>query len=112
MHDGDADRLAALLSEDAVLLAPNVLPKTGAELRRWLADFLQRVQVDWLSFVHEETGVRADLAYHVYSYTWRLTPTGPGEPTVASGKGLHILRRGADGTWRIAREIWNANPPA
>lgn len=111
MRDGGSDRLAALLSEDAVLLAPNVLPKAGAELRRWLGDFLRRFQVQWLSFVHEETAVSGDLGYHVYSYTWRVTPRGAGEPTVTSGKGLHILRRSADGTWRIAREIWNANPP-
>jgi ketosteroid isomerase-like protein len=112
MRDGESDRFAALLSEDAVLLAPNVLPKAGAELRRWLRDFLQRFQVEWLSFAHEETAVSGDLAYHIYSYRWRVTPKSPGEPTLVSGKGLHILRRGADGTWRIAREIWNANPPA
>jgi ketosteroid isomerase-like protein len=112
MGAGDIDQYVALLTDDAILLAPNTLPKAGAELRQWLGEFLQRVRVEWLSFVHDEVGVHGDLGYHVYRYTWRTTPKGSGEPTVSSGKGLHIVRRGADGAWRIAREIWNANPAA
>jgi ketosteroid isomerase-like protein len=110
MGAGDLGQYVALLTDDAVLLAPNTPPKAGAELRQWLGEFLQRVRVEWLSFVHDEVAVSGDLGYHVYSYTWRTSPKGGGEPTVSSGKGLHIVRRGADGAWRIAREIWNANP--
>jgi ketosteroid isomerase-like protein len=110
MRDGSVDHFVALLTDDGVLMPPNETPKAGAELRQWLGDFLQRFRVAWLSLVHDETVVSGDLAYHAYTYTWRVTPKGPGEPAVASGKGLHILRRDAHGTWRIAREIWNATP--
>ena len=110
MRVGDIDQYVALLTDDAVLFPPNVLPKAGVELRQWLGEFLQRVRVEWLSFVHDEVGVSGDLGYHVYSYTWRTIPKGRGDATIGSGKGVHIVRRDATGAWRIAREIWNGNP--
>jgi ketosteroid isomerase-like protein len=112
MRDGSIDDFMALLTADAVLLPPDLLPKTGAELRGWLGAFLDRFGIEWLSLVDDETVVDGTLAYHVYSYTWRATPRDGGAPREASGKGLHILRRGEDGRWRIAREIWNPNPAA
>jgi len=60
--------------------------------------------------IHNELEVAGNLAYHTYVYTWRVTPRASGEAKVSSGKGLHILRCQADGSWRIAREIWNAMP--
>jgi ketosteroid isomerase-like protein len=110
MRDGRSDACLAQYTDDAILLPPNLLPKTGAELRDWMSDFLRRFRVEWLSFNHDEMTVGRDLAYHRYSYTWRVTPRDGGASTVASGKGLQILRRARDGSWRIAREIWNANP--
>jgi ketosteroid isomerase-like protein len=57
-----------------------------------------------------ELEAAGDLAYHTYVYTWLTTPRAGGEAKVSSGKGLHILRRQADGPWKIAREIWNDLP--
>ena len=105
----DIGRYLALLTEDAVFLPPGAT-KEGADLRRWLAEFLRDWRVDWLDYTHDETAVEGDLSYHRFSYSWRLTSKTSGEKYVDHGKGLHVLRRGADGGWRIAREIWNARP--
>jgi ketosteroid isomerase-like protein len=107
---GDAGRYFAALTDDAVFLPPNTTAKTGAELRSWLGAFVNDFRVDWLSFVSSEVEVFGDAAYHAYSYRWRVTPITGGEATVSSGKGVHILRRQADGSWKIAREIWNSSP--
>jgi ketosteroid isomerase-like protein len=104
-----ADYLA-VLTDDAVFMPPNSLSKSGEELRTWLSSFVQGFQVEWLSFATTDLEVVQDLAYHTFTYTWRVTPHAGGEGKVSSGKGLHVLRRQADGPWKIAREIWNSVP--
>lgn len=108
--DGDAERYFSALSDRAVFLAPNQPLRAGNELRTWLREFLQAVSIEWLRFEHIDTEIVSDLAYHTYTYSWRATPRDGGAPTLASGKGLHILRREKDGFWRITREIWNVSP--
>ncbi len=107
---GDTGEYFAALADDAQFMPPNSVAKGGAELRTWLAEFVCDFRVEWLAFsTTEVTGV-ADLAYHAFTYTWRVTPRVGGEGKVSSGKGIHILRLQADGSWRIAREIWNGIP--
>jgi ketosteroid isomerase-like protein len=107
---GDVRRYHAALTDDAIFLPPNTPAKTGAELRSWLGAFVEGFRVEWLSFVSSEVEVLGDVAYHTYEYRWRVMPVAGGETTVGSGKGLHILRKQADGSWKIAREIWNSSP--
>ena len=59
---------------------------------------------------HDETEAVGDLAFHRFSYSWRLEPKSGGQLQVSHGKGLHILRRYGDGNWKIAREAWNDRP--
>jgi len=41
------------------------------------------------------------------------TLTGPdGKPMTIGGRGVTVWRRGADGQWRRAVDIWNEPPPA
>ncbi len=107
---GDAAAYFATLTEDAVFMAPNVEAKTGPALHQFLDDFLRSVTVKWLSFDHLETVAVGDLAFHVFKCSWRTTPQAGGPSAVVHFKGLHVLCRGADGRWRIRREIWNASP--
>jgi ketosteroid isomerase-like protein len=107
---GDAELYFSALAGDALFLPPNTTAKTGAELRSWLKEFIDGFRVEWLRFESSELQVSGEIAYHIYAYRWRVTPVAGGEPTVASGKGLHILRRQPDGSWKIARELWNSTP--
>jgi len=107
---GDVEAYFAILAHDAVFMAPNQPSRSGEDLRGWLREFLEGFTVEWLSFEHVDTEIDGDLAYHTYAYTWRVTPRAGGEPTVSSGKGLHVLRRQSDGAWEVLREIWNATP--
>jgi ketosteroid isomerase-like protein len=108
--DDDIERYLALLTEDALFLPPGLPSMEGDALRDWLREFLEEWRVEWLGFRHDETEVCGDLAFHRYSYSWRLEPKTGGQLQVAHGKGLHVLRRSADGGWKIAREIWNGRP--
>jgi len=107
---GDVETYHALLTDDAVFMPPNSPAKTGEELRHWLRDFLECFTVEWMEFIHGNIEVTGDLAFHEYTYKWRVTPKEGGKTNVSGGKGIHIVRRQRDGSWKIAREIWNANP--
>ena len=108
---GDIKAYLALLTEDAIFMPPASHAKEGEELREWLRDCLERFTVEYLEFVHLDTMTMGSLGYHSFTYRWRVTPKAGGDPVVAHGKGLHILRRQLDGFWKIAREIWNGSPP-
>jgi ketosteroid isomerase-like protein len=107
---GDAAGYLAVLSSDAVFMPPGSVSKSGGELRTWLAEFVRDWRIEWLNFASTEVAAVGDLAYHTYAYTWRATPRSGGDGRMSSGKGLHVLRRQRDGSWRIAREIWNSVP--
>ena len=106
----DFEEYDAILADDAVFMPPNGHPRSGAELRTWLRQFLEGFAVEWLSFQHGDVAVDGRHGYHSYEYEWRVTPRVGGEAIVSCGKGLHVLRREADGSWRIVREIWNPSP--
>ncbi len=107
---GDLTEYFAVLTDDARFMPPNDVTKCGTELRTWLSDFARDFRVEWLAFRTAEVLAVGTLAYHAFAYTWRVTPRAGGEGKVTSGKGIHILRRQIDGSWRIAREIWNGVP--
>ena len=110
MADGEIDRLVPLLADDALFLPPDMPSIGGAELHAWLGEFLSQWGIEWLGYRHNEIEIGRDLAFHRFSYSWRLEPKSGGQLQVSHGKGLHILRRTADGEWEIARETWNARP--
>jgi ketosteroid isomerase-like protein len=107
---GDFKRYLALLTDDALFMPPSIHAKAGEDLRKWLRDFVDRFTVKYQKWTHDETVVEGDLAYHRFTYAWKVTPKAGGETKAGCGKGMHILRRQPDGGWKIAREIWNAIP--
>ena len=110
IESGDIDRYSSLLTEDAVFLPQNALARSGEELRRWLGEFLKRTAIKYASFDHGETIIRDDLACHFYTCSWTAAPRSGGQPARMAFKGLHILRRQPDGSWKISRSIWNTDP--
>jgi predicted ester cyclase len=61
----------------------------------------------------EEIEVFGDTAYARGVYHAIRTPVAGGDPIVTDGKFMTILKRQADGTWKIYRDIFNSNvPPA
>ena len=104
----DAAACAALYTDDGAVLPPGAPRHDG---RSGIQQFWQ-IAIDMglgdvvLTTVEvEEVG---DLAYEV----GRLTGSVPGEGgarTPLEGKFIVVWRRGADGTWRLHRDIWNTD---
>jgi uncharacterized protein (TIGR02246 family) len=107
---GDADSVANLYAEDAVLMPPGVPAITGrAAIKEFIASDIPQSKAAGLAFkVDEPTGVgiSGDLGWA--SGTDSVT-NASGE-TIDSGKYLAVYRR-IDGKWKLIRDTWNSDAP-
>jgi uncharacterized protein (TIGR02246 family) len=104
------DRVSELYTEDGYLMPPNQPPVRGrAEIRAFLQAF---PPVSAFALSADQVDGRGDLAFVRGSYRMTLTPPGASGPVQDEGKYLEIRRRGTDGRWRIAVDIFNSNKPA
>ena len=107
---GDADRLAALYAEDAVLSIPGAPPVRGrpaireafaAEVAAMTAAGLKNNQG-----ASPEFGVSGDLGWEWNTFT----VTDQAGATVDTGKYVTVYAR-RDAKWLIIRDIWNSDTP-
>ncbi|MDA2931509.1 SgcJ/EcaC family oxidoreductase, partial [Acidobacteria bacterium AH-259-O06] len=110
-NDNDAERLAALYTQDAVLMPPNEPARAGNQaVQSWFQDAFDQSTAE-LSLASDEVQVTADSAFDRGTYTIKLTPKSGGEAIEDNGKWILILRKQPDGSWKIARAIWNSDKP-
>jgi uncharacterized protein (TIGR02246 family) len=108
---GDADAVAAQYTEDAYLMPPNSPSLVG---RAAIADLYKRFFKDFkcaLKTEIQEVEVAGDWAYVRGLLTSTVTPKDGGEPHTNHGKYLVVARRGADGVWRFARDMYSMDAP-
>ena len=111
MESGDVDGLLALVTDDIVIKvpgAPEIVGKAAVEqtLRQFHAGRSERVEFEVV-----EVGVDGDLAFARIHERATIREKG-GEP-IGTFEGTHltILRRGADGRWRVARDVGSFDAP-
>ena len=109
---GDVAGLVELYTEDVVRMPPGAPASTGREAVEETFRGLFEQFSGELTWPTEEIVVTDGWAFHRGTYTARLTPVAGGEVMEQGGKVLVICQRQPDGSWKIAREIWNHdNPP-
>ena len=110
---GDVARVISLFADEAVLMPPNEPPATGKEATRsWYETLFEQFNVEPFTSSAEEVEVTDDWAFDRGTYSITLTPKAGGEPAEDSGKFIAIFQRQTDGSWKVARGIWNSdNPP-
>ena len=97
---GDAEGLAALYADDAVLLPPDHEPVRG---RSAIGDFWRQGTDEGLEVTTLTLEVDGNLGYLVGRY--RLPATDEEPPD--SGKYVMCLKRQRDGAWKLTADIWN-----
>ncbi len=108
---GDTAAMAALYTEDAVVLAPNVELMRGRQAIKALFDgLLQQMGAPQLTIRTIQLDELGDAACEVGAYTLKAQPPG-GEPINDNGKTVVIWKRQGDGSWKMAVDIWNSNLP-
>ena len=112
---GDIAALVALRTDDVVQMPPDAPISIGKQA---LEDFYRGVFEQfsfrgstWPVEGTEEIVVADGWAFHLSEYILRMSPKAGGEATEERGKIVVICQQQPDGSWKIAREIWNRNNP-
>jgi uncharacterized protein (TIGR02246 family) len=112
INDGDIDTLAALTTDDHLMITPNRPPLAGkAALVAAMTRAFEGTEIDE-TWTPVETVVDGDLAYQRGTYTVAARPKGSdAEMRTTSGSFLRIYRRQPNGEWRMTRDTFNTYPP-
>ncbi len=107
---GDVDRIVALYSEDAVVMAPNAPALAGrAAIKDFLAKDIAGARAAGLKVTDGTgtAGISGDLAWHAGT----SSVVDAAGKTVATSKYIEVWQR-VNGEWLMVRDIWNDDAPA
>jgi uncharacterized protein (TIGR02246 family) len=99
---GDIDTVLGLMTDDVVFMVPGREP-FGKEAFAAASQAMSGVRMEGSSDIRELV-VLGDIAYLRNHIDLMITPPGGGTPMRRAGYTLTILRKGADGRWRLARD--------
>jgi ketosteroid isomerase-like protein len=108
------DTAMGYAADDIVLMPPGGPQVTGrAAAQTWFREFLAVMTPQSLTYGDAQVTVAGDWAIERYAGTLVMVPVGGGDPITEDVKGIHVYRKGADGAWKMAMDIWNGNtaPP-
>ncbi len=107
----DWERFSGFFTEDGVWMPGNRMPLIGKDA--WWS-FIQRgwerSSVEQMDVSSEEIVVAGDWAFERHNETTTSKVKESGETRQRYYKGIWILQRQEDNSWKIARYIWNRNP--
>ena len=107
----DVDGLLSLFTADAVRMPPDEPAVSGTEeLRTYFSRRFEQADAD-LSVTTQEVEVAGDWAFGRGTFGVTATPAVGGEPVEYKGKWINIMKREADGSWKIADNIYNTDTP-
>lgn len=102
----DWTALAALYTEDATVLPPNHPPVTGrANIKAYFAAF---PPMSAFEIPVVEIEGRGDLAFVRGTYSLTISLEGAA-PITDTGNWMDLRHKQADGSWLIARDMWNSD---
>jgi uncharacterized protein (TIGR02246 family) len=112
LNSGNIDSALAVYAADVQMMSPNEKVIVGAPaLRTWLENFLATATVS-ARYTSSVVDVSGDLAVDRYTGELTVTPKAAGATTMTEViKGVHVMRRQADGSWRITQDVWNSDAP-
>jgi ketosteroid isomerase-like protein len=109
---GDIAANLALMTDDVVIMPPNEPALTGADAEGFFSGFLEALTMTSAEYVSHDISIHGDIAIDAYHGKLLVTPAGSDEPVEMSVKGIHVMQRQADGSWKISHDVWNDNEAA
>jgi uncharacterized protein (TIGR02246 family) len=112
VNTSDVARVLAVWADDGVLMPPHHPAVRGrSALDQYFRDLFCRRRVNF-AFTSSEIQLAGDAAFERVTYVASTWPATGGSAIEDVGKGLHVYRREADGSWKLAQDIWNSDVPA
>jgi len=108
--NSDIDGLLALWTDDGISMPPGSSPYIGKERIRTRLQFLNNATVENVSANIEEIEVSGNWAFVRQTFKGTWIPKDGSESKNESSKEIMILNKQTDGSWKIARYMWNNNP--
>jgi ketosteroid isomerase-like protein len=112
MGSNDLEKYAALMSDDIILMPPNMPSLHGIEsikelVQPWFEEYTMTHEVG-------ETEIRIDseLAYVRIEYKDSYWPKEGGDINSLDNKGLWILQKSPNDEWKAVRCMYNRNSPS
>ena len=109
----DAAGFASYYAEDGLVLAPNEERVAGKEaIKKWV-DGLMGSPGFSVSWKTDGAGVSksGELGYSVGTYELTMNDS-KGKPQKDKGKYLEVWKKQADGSWKVAADMFNSDLPA
>jgi ketosteroid isomerase-like protein len=108
INNGDIETLSSLTTEQHIMLPPNRAPVVGkAENDAANRRVFELFDIDE-SWAPVETVIAGDWAWQRGSYLVKATPKNGGETRTSRGNFLRIYQKQSDGSWRMIRDMFNA----
>ncbi len=105
----DPDKLLSLVCDKVEAIPPDQAPVSGADAHQLYRGFFEPFNFAFDSNTTELV-VSGDWAFRRYSYNITLTPKAGGDAINMQGHGIHILHLETDGSWCVAKDMWNSVP--
>jgi uncharacterized protein (TIGR02246 family) len=105
-NQGDLDGVFSFVADDFVQMPPSQEAFIGKKAimedwKTYMAEFTSKWEPELTDIV-----VSGDLAYLRGPFVESRTPKSGGETTTQKGDGIWVLRRNAQGEWRLILELW------
>jgi ketosteroid isomerase-like protein len=112
MRANDAAALGRLVTDDVVLMPPHVQPVSGTRgVIDWFGGLVTEARTTGIAVTQREVTLAGDLAVERGAFTWTVAPARGGAEIEERGSFLAIWHRQPDGSWKLARNIWNSTLP-
>lgn len=111
LTSGNVDAVVAMYTSDAQLLPPGMPMSTGTDaIKRTMSGMMSTMKFT-LRLTPGTVSGRGDMAYVVgaFHFTATMKDTTQAAPPPEDGKYVEVFMRQADGSWKLAVDIWNPN---
>lgn len=109
----DVDTLVSLWSDDIVTLTQGEPPLIGKDANRAailrLREESQEVQITDYILSFNEVRISGDWAFEWGTYSGTVKPVAGGDAIRTTGKVIRVLKKDADGAWKIARAMYDSD---